>query len=130
MNTTPYSTNSPAIVKSPIRATPRHEMKRQIRNPQAWIGKRINLCTWEIPDGYHLCAKTGKLHAEDDLLVTFAHHTFEREWLISKRIYIEDADWLSSEGYDEIMDVLKREGRYEYYIEHAFGRRALESEGK
>lgn len=94
-------------------------MKRNINNPEKFIGKKINLNKWNLPEGYNVCEKTRKFYAESDLGVTFAHHTFDRNWLIEKHIYIEDAAWLSAEGYDEIMDVLKREGKYSEYLERA-----------
>lgn len=63
-----------------------------------------------------LCRKTGKLVREADALVTFRHYIFDRQWLIAKHIYIEDADWLTEEGWNEIVDVLKQEGQYENYL--------------
>lgn len=90
--------------------------RRTMHNPAAFIGKRIDPLRWEIPAGYHLCRKTGKLHHEDDLLVTFDHTRFERSFLREHGILVEDAEWLSEEGYDEIMDVLERLGLRDYYI--------------
>ena len=91
--------------------------KHTIKTPSKWIGKKVDTNKWSIPQGYHLCAKTGKLFAEDDLLVTFAHWLFDRSWLVAKGIMVEDADWLSEEGFFEIADVLKREEKWHYYLE-------------
>lgn len=92
-------------------------MKRTISNPSYYIGKKLNPNKWNIPEGYELCAKTGKFLAVNDLLATFAHWLFDRSWLIEKSIMVEDAQRLSGEGYDEIMDVLKHEGQWTRYIE-------------
>lgn len=98
--------------------------KRTMTNPSKWIGKKVNPNKWQIPEGYQLCAKTGKMYAETSLWITFAHWFFDRSWLIEKGIMVEDAAWLSEEGYDEIMDVLKREGQWERYIERDYVRYA------
>ena len=92
-------------------------MKHYMSNPAAFVGRRVDPNAWHIPDGYALCRKTWKLQREKDLLRTFAHHLFPREFLLQHGIYIEDADWLSNEGYDEIMDVLCRLGLYDAYVE-------------
>ena len=91
--------------------------KRTMTNPNKWIGKKVNPNKWAIPEGYELCAKTGKFFAKDDLLITFAHWMFDRSWLIEKNIMVEDADWLCEEGYYQIIDVLKREGQWTRYLE-------------
>lgn len=95
--------------------------KLTMHNPHQFVGKRIDPNRWEIPPNYARCAMTGKLHPIDALVITFRHHIFQWDWLVAHGIAIEDAAWLSNEGYDQIMDVLKREGRYEEYIESAFG---------
>lgn len=92
-------------------------MKRTIRNPQKFIGKRIDSTKWNIPEGYNLCAFTGKFYAETDLQISFGHHYFDRSWLIEKGIYVEDAAWLSEEGYDKITSVLEKENLLSSYIE-------------
>lgn len=112
-----------ARLLSPVQSLPlahttpkSHTGKRTLRNPAAWLGKRIDLDKWTLPKRiYVLCRKTGKLMREDDS-VTFAHTLFSTDWLIRRGIYIEDADWLSEEGLFEIYDVLKREGVYDEYV--------------
>ena len=47
---------------------------------------------------------------EDNLTASFFHCAFDRDFLIEHNIYIEDADWLSSDGYDEIMTTLENLG--------------------
>lgn len=77
---------------------------------------------WNIPDGYAICAMTGKFDRFENLSVTFPHHLFDRDFLKANGIYVEDADWLSAEGYDEIIDVLDRLGMLGAFYE------ALENE--
>lgn len=89
--------------------------KRTIRNPEAFIGKRIDTTKWELPYGYDVCRMTGKFMAEDDLCVTFNHYAFEKSFLVANSIYIEDAEWLSEEGYDLIMAKLEQLGFYDAY---------------
>jgi len=91
--------------------------KRNMTNINYYIGKKLDLNKWNIPEGYELCAKTGKFYAISDLCVTFAHWMFDRNWLIEKNIMIEDAAWLSEEGYDQIIEVVKAEGKYDQYCE-------------
>jgi hypothetical protein len=91
--------------------------KRTIRNPEKWIGKRINTVKWNIPCGYEICRQTGKLYPESQLLSSFNHHLFERPWLRANGIFVEDADWLSDDGYDEIVSVLEKAGVWDQYIE-------------
>ncbi len=95
--------------------------KKAIKNPEKHIGKRVNPNKYVIPEGYVLCAMTGKFYAERDAEISFAHWAFDSKWLRQRHIYIEDADWLSQDGYDRIMDVLKDEGVYDRYSEIACG---------
>lgn len=90
-------------------------MKRTIRNPQKFIGKKLNPGKWNLPESYVLCAKTGKLCKEADAIITFSHWMFNRKFLTANNIYVEDAQWLSEEGYDEIVAVLERTGKYDEY---------------
>jgi|SRR5690606_30535927 hypothetical protein len=85
-------------------------MKRTIRNPEKWIGKRVDSTKWIIPDGYWKCAMTGKLYREDQLTITFFHWAFTREFRIQHGLTVEDADWLSEEGYDLLMLKLQELG--------------------
>lgn len=89
--------------------------KQNLINPEHHIGKRLDPNKWNIPDGYVLCRKTGMLVREQDALITFFHWAFDRQWLIEKNIYVEDADWLTLRGYEEIMEVLRREGQLDAY---------------
>jgi hypothetical protein len=95
-------------------------MKRQMHNIAAFVGKRIDANRWAIPEGYRLCAKTWKLHPESRLERSFAHWVFPREFLLQHGIYVEDADWLSDEGHDEIMSVLECLGLRDAYNEAYF----------
>lgn len=81
--------------------------KRQIRNVNAFVGKLIDFSKWVVPAGYSCCEMTGKLFAEKDA-VSFQHWMFNRDFLKANGIYVEDAAWLSPEGYDAIMDTLDR----------------------
>lgn len=82
-------------------------MKRTIHNPVAFVGKKLDTTKWNMPEGWNVCAKTGKFMNENDLCNTFSHYLYEKAFLISNNIYVEDAAWLSDEGYDEIMMVLE-----------------------
>lgn len=83
--------------------------KKTMTDKQAayFVGKRVDSVKWNIPEGYEICAITGKFHRESSLLVTFAHHHFTRSQLAQLGAYgvgwCEDADWLSEEGYEQIM---------------------------
>lgn len=92
--------------------------KRTMKTPAAFVGRRVNPDKWNIPAGYGLCRMTQKLHHEDDLLVTFAHWKFEKQFLLDNGIYVEDAEWLSEAGYDLIMDKLEALGMTAYYVEY------------
>lgn len=95
--------------------------KRTMRHPERFVGKRVDSTRWLIPDGYVQCAFTGKLCREDDALVTFDHWAFSREERLAMRIWhVEDASWLSEEGYDAILAVLETHGKLDYYLNHAF----------
>lgn len=99
----------PQIVRAP--------KKRTMRNPQAFIGKRVDSTKWNIPEGYSPCAMTGKLHPESDLTITFNHWAFDREFRIQNGINVYDAEWLSEEGYDLLMIRLQELGLEEAYHE-------------
>jgi hypothetical protein len=90
--------------------------KRTIRHPEAFVGKVVNANKWNIPEGYAQCAMTYKLFPYNQLEVTFDHTKFEKAFLISNHIYVECAEWLSEEGYFEIMGVLQKVGKYDYYL--------------
>jgi hypothetical protein len=85
-------------------------MKRIIRTPEAFEGKRIDTTKWVIPTGWRICRMTGKLLREDDLGVTFRHYLFDKSLLLANGCYVEDADWLSEEGFDLIMTKLEAAG--------------------
>lgn len=94
------------------------DSKRNMLNPDAFVGKRIDMYTaWNIPDGYAVCAMTGKFDRCENLSVTFPHYLFDKTFLKTHGIYVEDADWLSAEGYDEIIDVLDRLGMLSTYLD-------------
>lgn len=95
--------------------------KRQMTEAQAkaLTGKRIDPNKWKLPEGFKTCAMTGKLHPECALECSFSHWAFERSFLIEHGICIEDADWLSEEGYDLIMAKLESLGLLSQYREVA-----------
>lgn len=89
--------------------------RRTMHNPAAFVGKHVDSTKWIIPAGYERCAMTGKLHAEADLERTFFHYAFPKAFLVANGIYVEDAAWLSDEGYDLIEATLDRLGLLEAY---------------
>ena len=92
-------------------------MKRYIRTPEYFEGKRMNPNKWIIPQGWNLCEQSDRLYREEDLLLTFFDWVFPCQWLRDRNIYVEDASWLSQAGYDEIVDILVSEEKFDYYIE-------------
>lgn len=93
--------------------------RRQMHNPEAFVGKVVDTTKWDVPDGYAICACTGKLFPESQLLITFDHLAFDRQFRIEHGLTVEDADWLSEEGYFELMDILQRLGLEDAYHEVA-----------
>ena len=93
----------------------RTTVKRTMRNPEAFVGKMIDSTKWNIPEGYERCELTGKLYREDDMTVSFPHYFFDKAFLREHRIYVEDAAWLSDEGYDIIMATLEKLGMMDFY---------------
>ena len=85
-------------------------MKRTIQNPEYFEGKIIDTTKWIMPPGWNVCAKTGKFMNEDNLCNTFSHYLYEKTFLIDNGIYIENANWLSDEGYEEIIITLETIG--------------------
>lgn len=73
-------------------------------------GKRVDLNKWHLPEGYWTCELTGKLYPEAQLECSFPHYLFDRDMLVANRIYVEDAAWLSNEGYEIILTKLKNIG--------------------
>jgi hypothetical protein len=69
-------------------------------------GKRIDLNKWYLPEGYEVCEITGKMHPVSELETSFPHYLFDREMLVTNRIYVEDAAWLSEEGYGIVLTKL------------------------
>lgn len=101
--------------------TPKQQAKRQMRNPQAHVGKVIRSGRWQIPDDYACCAMTGKLHRTANLECTvYVREVFGKQFLLDNGIYVEEADWLSEEGYGQIMDILYRLDLYDFYIKASF----------
>lgn len=95
--------------------------KRNMTNPAAFIGKRVDPSRWTIPAGYDRCEMTGKLYPHNQLEHTFRHWVFNRDFLAENGIYVEDAAWLSAEGYDLIMtklDDLGVLGAYREAVDH------------
>lgn len=92
-------------------------MKKTMSAAQAahLTGKRVNRDKWQLPDGFAVCAVTDKMLPESELLVTFqdGHLTAERWALVGPRI--EDADWLSEEGYGLLMDRVGAAGLMDVY---------------
>lgn len=96
--------------------------KRTMRNPEAFIGKAVDTRKWNIPgldDRYAICRYTGKLFDCWNTGATFNHHAFNRDWLINNGLYVEDAEWLSDEGFDQMMMQFDKLGID--YSECAFG---------
>ena len=91
--------------------------KRTMKNPSKWEGKKISRAKWTIPEGYQVCAWTGKLYREEKLMITFSDWRLSNEFLAENHIAVCDADWLSDEGFREIMDILKAAGMYDNYVE-------------
>lgn len=92
-------------------------MKKTIRQPEKFVGMRVDTNKWVIPAGYVLCAKTHKLVAEKNALITFNHHLFSRAFFARVGWYVEDADWLTEEGWSEIQRDLEAAGLWDGYIE-------------
>lgn len=84
-----------------------------------FIGKRVNSVTWQIPEGYALCAITGKFYATKDLEISFPHCNFTNEQLAllgrHGAGWCEDAEWLSEEGFNQIMDRVRACGLMDVY---------------
>lgn len=95
-----------------------HPAKRVMRNPERFIGKRINGLIWSEPDGYCRCAITGKFHRQDDAMIScYVRHFIDRKVLSANGIYVEEADWLSQEGYDIVLSTIERLGLSDQYNE-------------
>jgi hypothetical protein len=84
-----------------------------------FIGKRVDSVKWNIPEGYGFCAITAKFMPESELLVTFAHHHFTKAQRAELGAYgvgwCEDAEWLSEEGYEQIMSRVEACGFKDVY---------------
>jgi hypothetical protein len=100
------------------------EAKRVMRNPEKWIGKRVNGLTWAVPDGFVKCAITHKLCRENDAFIScYVRFFIERAVLSANGIYVEEADWLSEEGYSIVLDTVERLGlsdQYNFELEARF----------
>ncbi len=92
--------------------------KRTIKTPAAYQGKRLDPNKWTMPSGWGLCRMTGKFLPFEQLENTFPHHAFDKSVLVENGIYIEDADLLSDEGFDQIMAVLEKIGLISVYWQH------------
>lgn len=72
-----------------------------------YTGKRVSRDTWLIPEGYGICTITHKMLPEAELMVTFAHHQFTTDQLAQLGAWgegwCECAEWLSEDGYQQIM---------------------------
>jgi hypothetical protein len=86
-------------------------------------GKRVDSNKWIIPDWHAKCAVTGKMYPEDAFAISFPHHAFTREqlndlggWGVG---WVEDADWLSEEGYDILMARVDALG-YRHFIDEYY----------
>jgi hypothetical protein len=86
---------------------PKRMTVKQIKH---YTGKRVNSVKWQIPDGYERCAMTGKMYPDTLLEVSFPHTLFDRDMLLSNHIYVEDAEWLSQEGFELILMKLEQIG--------------------
>lgn len=77
--------------------------KRTMRNPEKFVGKRIDRTKWILPEDFDLeyavCAYTGQVfrQREGD---SFPDFLFERSWLKANGLCVEAAEWLSAEGYE------------------------------
>ena len=93
------------------------EATRVMHNPDAFVGKVVDGVFWAVPEGYVKCAITGKLHKEEDAYIScYVRFAFSREFLSSNGIYVEEADWLSEEGYDIVISTLDRLGVLDQYL--------------
>lgn len=87
------------------------EAKRVMRNPDKWVGKRVDGVLWDIPEGYVRCAITHKLCREQDAYIScYVRFFVDRTILSANGIYVEEADWLSEEGYCIVLDTVERLG--------------------
>jgi hypothetical protein len=86
--------------------------KRNMTEAQAkhYTGKRVDLMKWQLPEGYETCELTGKLYPQSELEISFPHYLFDKKMLIANGIYVEDASWLSEEGYGIILTKLENIG--------------------
>ena len=87
-------------------------IKRNIHNYEHFIGKVINPMCWEYDsDKYERCAITGKLYPIEDVSIS-SYHRFNvsKQILLENSIYCEEAECLSQEGYDIIVDKLEELG--------------------
>ena len=82
--------------------------KRNMNNPAAFIGKRIDITKWNIAgldDVYAICSWTGKLFRTDDG-ASFYNYPFSSEWLSQHGVNIECAAYLSQEGFEQMLDII------------------------
>lgn len=86
-----------------------------------YTGKRVDSTKWEIPDWYGVCRVTAKMYPESAFWdFSFPHHAFTREqldilgpWGVG---WVEHADYLSEEGYYQLMDRVEKAG-YQHFID-------------
>lgn len=82
--------------------------KRNMHNPAAFIGKRIDITKWNIIDPYGeyaICTWTGKLMRADSG-DSFDNYPFNSDWLKQHNVYVEAAEYLSVEGYEQLVDIV------------------------
>lgn len=89
---------------------------RVMQHPEKWIGKRVDGIKWAIPDGFVKCAITNKLYRERDAYLScYVRFFIDRSVLSVNGIYVEEADWLSEEGYHIVLDTIERLGLSHLY---------------
>lgn len=102
-------------------------VKKQMTPAQIafYTGKRVSRDIWTIPEGYGICTITWKMLPESELMVTFAHTHFSNEQLAQLGAWgvgwCECAEWLSEEGYQQIMARVEACGLKEVYEEGYWG---------
>lgn len=93
-------------------------IKRTMHNPTAFLGKRIDETKWIITDArYQVCRMTYKLFDTAAGDPSFGHYHFEKQFLLDNGIYVEDAEYLSLEGFAQIQQALEDLGLWDQYIE-------------
>lgn len=79
--------------------------KRTIRHPEKWVGKRIDLNKWQLPEDYTVCRWTGEvMHVHHG--VSWPDFIFDWGWLKAHGLNIDAAEYLSKRGYDQMVQRL------------------------